>query len=100
MLTPEQIKACMEYLPFQDRDDEIRLVSDKIVLARKDATCMICFQPAYAGTHHRVETAVVDGEIQSARYCETCCAAMAVAFDDDEPILARFRVGHGAEASA
>ena len=92
MLTPEQIEACMNYLPFQDRDDEVKLLSDKIVLARKDATCMICFQPAYAGTHHRVETAIVDGEISSARYCELCCAAMAVDLDDDEPILARFRL--------
>lgn len=100
MLTPEQIKACMDYLPFQDRDAEYRLVSDKIVLARKDTTCMICFQPAYAGTHHRVETAIMDGYIASAHYCETCCAAMAVAIDDDEPILARFALANSAEASA
>jgi len=90
----------MEYPPFEDRDEEIRLISDKIVLARKDTTCMICFQPAYAGTHHRVETAVVDGEMRSCHYCEICCAAMAVAFDDDAPILARFALANSAEVPA
>lgn len=88
----------MDYLPFTDREG-VRKIGDKIVLARKDAVCMICFQGAPAGTHHRVETAVVDGEMCSARYCETCCAAMAASHDDDSPIMARFALANSAEAS-
>ncbi len=101
MLTPEQIERCMQYPPFGDMDnDGARKISDKVVLARKDSTCCICFQVAPAGTHHRVETSVVDGEILSCHCCEICCAAMAVSLDDDTAILARFALANEAEASA
>ena len=99
MLTPEQIKDCLNFLPFMDRDGDCHRISDKIVLARKAAKCCICFQDAPAGTHHRVETAVVDGEMRSARYCEICCAAMVESWvDNGKAIRARFAIGHRAAA--
>ena len=81
MLTPKQVELCLEYLP--DLDEEISRVSDKIVCARKDAMCCMCGQPALAGTNHRVETARVDGALCSCRYCEPCCVAMAMSWEDD-----------------
>lgn len=81
MLTPEQMRFCLDYQT--DIDEEVSIVSDKIVMARKDATCCMCGQPAPAGSHHRVETARVDGVLRSCRYCEPCCAAMAVSWQDD-----------------
>jgi len=98
MLTPEQIRLCMEVLPFLDGDDGVRRFSDKIVLARKDAVCCLCRRDARKGTHHRVETVIVDGGMQSCRYCEDCCAAMALSWKDDGAAMIR-RLGLAEEAN-
>jgi len=81
MLTSDQIALCLAYQ--QCIDEESDPMGDMIVLARKDATCCMCGQLALAGTHHRVETARVDGVPRSCRYCELCCAAMAESWEDD-----------------
>ena len=98
MLTPEQIKACMNVVPFVD-DCVVKNISDKIVVARKDATCCICFQYAPKNTHHRVQTAIVDGDFRSCRICDICCAALCK--DDDTEIIERSCLGRRTcEASA
>lgn len=82
-----------------DKDDGgVRLLRDQIVIARKSGRCWICADSIIPGTRIRVETAVMDGSIKSARTCHGCCDAMARSWDDDgAAIEAKIIAGLGRE---
>ena len=81
-LTPEQEADCLAYDPFQGDDVQERMLSDKIVTARKEGPCCICFETIKAGERVRGQAASVDGEMFSCRCCEACCIAMAQSWAD------------------
>lgn len=84
MLTDKQKADCLAVNPFEgDFGDGERLLSDRIVTARCDNTCCDCGGVAKSGTNHRVMTEVYDGKVRTARWCEECCAAMALSWEDD-----------------
>ena len=71
---------------FGDQSD--RILSDKMVTARKGGRCHDCGEIAQPGTRNRVRSEVVDGEMMSFRWCEKCCFGMAV-YDRRPSILDR-----------
>ncbi len=80
MLTTTQIADCLRYqgLFNGEKCGAERIVSDKIVVSRKDHPhCFVCFGSMRAGSHNRVSAIVWDGEFLSSRVCEICCSAMA-----------------------
>lgn len=74
-----------------DKDDGgVRVLRDRIVVARASGPCSICYTPIVPGTRIRVETGVVDGrKMASVRTCHACCDAMARAWKDDGVALDR-----------
>ena len=82
-MTPAQERDCLAYDPFAgDRCDE-RMLSDKIVTARKPGRCCICFCTIQPGERTRRQAAIVDGEMFSCRMCQKCCIAAAASWTDD-----------------
>lgn len=94
-LTAEQERLCLNYDPFAgDRDGGIRMLSDRIVTARKRGPCCICFEDIVPQERIRRQTAIVDNRICSCRMCEPCCIAMAESWEDNgAAIEARTQVG-------
>ena len=82
-MTPQQEADCLAYDPFQGDDVDERMLSDKIVTARKPGPCCICGETIKPGERVRRQAAIVDGEMFSCRCCEACCEAMAVSWTDD-----------------
>ena len=60
-----------------------RTLKDKMVTARKAGECHLCGQQIQPGTRTRSMTAIFDGELASYRWCNACCAAMALSWEDD-----------------
>lgn len=58
-------------------DGEVAL-SDKMVTNRKGGTCHMCAGDCVPGTRNRVLTERSDEGLQTFRWCQTCCFAMAV----------------------
>lgn len=58
-----------------------RVLSDKIVTARKGGECHTCTQEIVSGERVRRMAEVYDNELMRFSWCEACCRAMAV--DDD-----------------
>jgi len=75
-----------------DKDDGgVRLLSNRVVIARVGRTCWHCCGPVQPGTRVRVETVVLDGEIKHSVTCHDCCDAMARSRDDGgDAMEARF----------
>lgn len=65
-----------------------RVLSDRMVTARKGGDCQACGQNAEPGTRNRVRCEVYDGELMVFRWCEPCCFGMAV-YDVRPSILDR-----------
>lgn len=61
-----------------------KTLSDKIVKARKGYECNDCCGTISPGEKCRARTDVTDGDIQRYRWCQHCCAAMAVDGSEDE----------------
>ena len=59
-----------------------RTLRDKMVTARKAGECHLCGQQIQPGTRTRSMTAIFDGELASYRWCNACCAAMALSWED------------------
>jgi len=84
MLTEQQINNCLDCDPFEGcfGSPGDKFLENKVVVARKDNICCECGQEAAKGTHHRVMKAIFDGELHSYRWCEDCCVAMALSWED------------------
>lgn len=89
---------------FGDSDD-VEL-NNRIVTARKEYTCFICYGDIAKGEVHRSATHKFDGELMAYRICNECCKAMASSVNYDfmndedgveneqDPIDARYALGH------
>lgn len=53
-------------------------LSDKMVTNRKGGTCHTCAGPCEPGTRNRVLTERGEDGLQTFRWCQCCCFAMAV----------------------
>jgi hypothetical protein len=96
-MTPRQEADCLAYDPFAGDRCEERMLSDKIVTARKAGRCCICFETIKPGERVRRQAAIVDGEMFSCRMCEACCIAAAASWTDDgEAIEERTSIGMAA----
>lgn len=85
----------LRYPLFQDDFGEPgdKVLSDHIVTARKAYKCMECLGPIQPGSRQRVHTGKYSGKVQSYRFCDRCCAAMAVHFHGQpEAIEARWEI--------
>ena len=89
MLTDYQQARSLIYPLFQSDFGEPgdRVLSDRIVVARKAGACVECLQPIEPGQHARRHVAVYGGDVRTYRYCEPCCAAMALSWEDDGQAL-------------
>lgn len=85
MLTEDQKKDCLDCNPFEGDfgEQSDRVLSDKIVIARKQVTCGCCFETIQIGSNARKLSAVFDGNLMSYAWCETCCKAMADSWEDE-----------------
>ncbi len=95
-MSPFDEKECLAFDPFTNTkgDSDERILSDRIVLARKAGLCSICGGTIQPGEYVRRQAAIVDREMCSCRCCQACCVAMAASWHDDgEAIEARFDIG-------
>jgi hypothetical protein len=53
-------------------------ISDKMVTNRKGGTCHNCARECRPGTRNRVLTERSEDGLETFRWCQTCCFAMAV----------------------
>jgi len=86
----------LAYDPWEgDRDSDARTLRDKMVVTRKPHVCAICFESIPIGARVRAQTqqSTEERKVMTFRFCEACCAAMAVAADDWEPINERTALG-------
>jgi len=77
-------KKCLSADPFAgdfgEPDD--RTLRDKIVVARKAGPCHDCAQTIKPGERVRSRSDIFDGQMMSFRWCEKCCEAMALSWED------------------
>jgi wobble nucleotide-excising tRNase len=78
-------KDCLDCNPFEGDfgSQGDRILTDKMVTARKGGECSLCAQEIKAKERIRTMSAVFDGEFTSYRWCNDCCAAMAKSWTDD-----------------
>lgn len=70
---------------------------DKIVKARKSGECHHCGHEIQPGYFARSMTAIFDGKLMSWRWCQACCEAMALSWEDGgEAICARYALNREA----
>lgn len=76
---------CLQYNPFDGDFGEPgdKVLSDKIVTARKKSPCCECLTPTKKGERVRSLSAVFGGELSSYRWCSACCQMFSLAFSDD-----------------
>lgn len=91
--------AVLRYPLFQDDFGEPgdRILSDKMLTARKEHTCSECLSPVHQGTRYRRHTGVYNGGVRHYLFCFDCCEAMSRAFDvpddaDSHPMEKRMDV--------
>ena len=74
--------------------NDVRLIRDIIVTARKVGKCVDCGMIIQPKTRIRVMTGVDSERIISIRTCQDCCDAMALFDEDDgEAMIARYSRG-------
>ncbi|MFA5420198.1 MAG: hypothetical protein WC341_17225 [Bacteroidales bacterium] len=68
----------MEYDPFDGDfgDPGDKILSDKMVLAKKEHQCFWCGLPIKPKELHRSRVDIINGELCSYRWCNDCCSAM------------------------
>lgn len=89
-------RECLAFDPFVNTkgDSDERILSDRIVTARKPGPCSICGETIQPGERIRRQSAIVDGEMHSCRCCQACCIAMAASWTDHgEAIERRYHLG-------
>lgn len=84
-------------LDYEFLDGEVHKLKDKMVKARKTGLCDHCMGEIKSGTHYRYMVCMLDGAIDSLKYCADCCAAMVAELEDrdnpnldDEDMVAHF----------
>jgi hypothetical protein len=60
-----------------------RCLKDKMGNARKAGPCSLCGQEIQPKERIRIAAHIFDGEMHSYRWCNACCAAMALSWTDD-----------------
>ena len=78
-------KEVCNFDPFAgDRYGSFRQIVLKVVRTRKRYRgCGFCFGMIAKGTLSRIDSAVVDGEFHTVRFCQECCDAMVLDGYDD-----------------
>ncbi len=90
-------RACLDVDPFEgDRDQDVLVRSDKIILPRKDHNCLICDGTARKATWCRARSEV-DRDLGMAMtfyFCTSCCEAQAASWTDQGMSLTeRYSIG-------
>ena len=70
---------CLSFDPFSDDfgSPGDRVLSDKIVTARKSRECFMCAGTIEIGTRIRVRSEICDEDFHTSAFCMECCIAMA-----------------------
>lgn len=96
---------CLACDPFEGdfggSGDADAILQDKMVKAAKfhECKCHLCAGSIQKGERHRYRVEIYDGEMETFRWCEECCAAMASSGEDDgEAFEARMAIGDAARA--
>lgn len=94
-MTTAQEADCLRLNPFEgDRDVTYRVLRDGFVRCRAADDCMTCLGPVAPGMRVRTRVEVYEGKVYTFRFCEECCAAMAVSWSDGgEAWVARAEIG-------
>lgn len=91
-------KACLSYDPLCDEPSVTNTYvrfKDKIGIARKTNTCMICFCIILKGDTIRIISDKFDGVVATHRFCNVCCVAMAESWNDEgKSITERYDSGY------
>lgn len=84
-----------------DRDSNVRVFSDRMVVARKRHECIVCLGDVQPGERHRArrEKNRDLGIVMTFRACAACCEAMAQSWFDGGRAIER-RTWYGAEKAA
>lgn len=88
---------CLSYDPFQGDESEVRELSDKFVVTRKDHKCNTCWDQIPSGSRVRAKTEVNydDRQAQTFYFCVPCCEAMAASWEDEgQAITHRCGIGY------
>lgn len=75
------LDKALELIPYEF--DGLTILSDKIVLTRKENKCWHCKDHIEKQEKNRVMRSVCDGEMHSHRFCFQCCQAMIRELDSD-----------------
>lgn len=91
-------ESCLEYNPFEGDfgSPSDRILTDKIVTARKSRKCDICLELIQPKERIRVLTAIFDGGMMWYSWCSECCHGMAQWESDchsESYIESRYRLG-------
>lgn len=95
-------RDCLNYDPFAgDRDSNIKLLSDRFVVARYPHQCTICFGAIFKLERHRARTEIDrdDNRAGTFRFCAMCCEAMAKSWKDSGRAIEK-RTSIGMERAA
>lgn len=79
-----------------DRDCDVTVFDDRMVVARKPHTCVVCQGPIAPNERHRArrEKENRNGVVMTFRACALCCEAMAASwFDEGRAITERTWMG-------
>jgi hypothetical protein len=97
MATVATDRSVLAYDPWAgDRDSDARTLRDKMVITRRPAQCVICWDDIPVGARVRAQTQVSrdEGRTMTFRFCPACCVAMASSWDDNgEDIEQRTQIG-------
>lgn len=88
--------AILTYQLFHDRDGDVQIVSNRMVVTRKKHVCCVCFETIAAKTRCRAQSEINrDDDTAGTFYaCPDCCQAMRMQhIDDGEAIARRWQVG-------
>ena len=91
MMEPETIQKILSVDMFEGDfgSPGDKILSDKIVKARKVRPCFLCGNDIDNGSKIRTLSAVFDGKLMSYAWCNLCCMAMAMCYTDSGKELER-----------
>ncbi|RWP69512.1 hypothetical protein [Mesorhizobium sp.] len=97
-MTRDQAILC--YNLFEgDRDSDVTIFSNKMLVSRKQHTCVVCREDIAPKTRVRAQTERDNDDkiVMTFYVCETCCSAIVelVLRGNDEPISTRTALGMG-----
>lgn len=91
---------CLMYHPFQGDETDVRVLGDKFLTVRCSQKCVICWEIIPIGTRVRARREInnEDRTAMTFYFCEPCCDAMAISWDDDGRAIER-RTSLGMQAA-